>query len=146
MEWARMYGVGVAPTERSTGQAPVRIDSPRKDDRVRGVVNITGMADSENFVAYRIEFGQGDPPLEWNLIFRSDTRQPEGGLAQWNTDGLPEGVYTLRLVLEDAQRGELSTFITVRVGSSAGGNSGGIRRSPTVTPTPPPLFEFPDGD
>ena len=61
---------------------------------------------------------------------RSEQKQPGGGLANWNTESLPDGVYTLRLVLEDRTRGELSTYVVVTIG---GGN---IRATPTPTPTP----------
>ncbi|MEX2245279.1 MAG: transglycosylase domain-containing protein [Dehalococcoidia bacterium] len=135
-EWARILNLGVAPDERSSGQAPVRIDRPRNNTRVRDVVEITGKADSEDFVAYRVEFGEGSPPLEWELILRSEEQQAEGGLALWNTDDLPDGTYTLRVVLEDKVRGELSTFVTVFIGA------GGIRVSPTFTPVPTPEFDF----
>ncbi len=134
-EWAKFLNAGVAPTERSTGQAPVRIDAPKNGARVKDIVTITGKADSEDFVAYRIEFGAGNPPLEGKPILRSETRQAGGGLGLWNTDGLPDGMYTLRIVLEDKKRGELSTYVVVSIGAS-----GNIRVSPTFTPTPRPLF------
>jgi hypothetical protein len=125
-EWARYLGAGTLPTERSTGVAPIRIASPRSGTRVRNVVEITGEAASDGFVAYRIEFGAGDPPLEWQTIIRSETPQEGGGLGLWNTDGLPDGTYTVRLVLEDRNRGELSTYVVVRIGDgdSDGGNGG----------------------
>ncbi len=49
----------------------------------------------------------------------------------------PTAIYTLRLVLEDKNRGELSTYVVVSIGE--GGN---IRVSPTFTPTPPPLINI----
>jgi hypothetical protein len=110
--------------------APVRIDSPKQGERVRDIVTITGLADSPDFVAYRLEFGAGNPPVAWNLIGRFEKKQTGGGLGLWNTAGLAEGKYTLRLVLEDAQRGELSTFITVTIGK------GGTTVKPTATPKP----------
>ena len=118
LEWARTLSVSVAPAERSDGNAdlPVRIDSPKDRAKVKGIELISGKADSPDFVAYRVEIGLGDPPLSWSLLNRSTNKQPNGGLALWNTAGLPDGLYTLRLVVEDAQRGELSTFITVQLG------------------------------
>jgi len=133
-EWARYLNVGIVPTERSTGEAPVRITSPRTGDRVRGIVEVKGQAASDGFVAYRLEFGPGNPPLSWTQIIRSETPQPSGGLGLWNTEGLPEGEYTLRLVLEDRTRGELSTFVVVRIGGGIG--------VPRLTPTP--VLDFDD--
>lgn len=137
-EWARALGGGSTPTENSTGQAPIKIDSPRSGERLKKIVEITGKADSETFVAYRLEFGLGNPPVTWTVLLRSETKQPGGGLGLWNTDGLEDGIYTLRLVLEDSARGELSTFVTVTVGA------GDIRRSPSPTPRPSPIVDFGD--
>jgi membrane peptidoglycan carboxypeptidase len=138
-EWARRLSVGVAPTERSTGDAPVRIDRPRNNQIIEDVVSITGMATAADFVAYRIEFGEGAPPLAWNLILRSEEQQDDGGLGLWNTDGLPDGVYTLRLVVEKADGTELSTFVVVNVGEN-------VRRSPAPTPRPSPIIDIGDRD
>jgi membrane peptidoglycan carboxypeptidase len=136
-EWIKVLNANAAPTDKSNGQAPVRIDTPKNGEKVGSVVQITGMADTPDFVAYRLEFGAVDsptsPPLAWNLIIRSETKQPGGGLGLWNTTGLPDGLYTVRLVLEDKTRGELSTYVSVQVGA------GNIRHSPTPLPTPTPL-------
>jgi membrane peptidoglycan carboxypeptidase len=137
-EWATYLGRSSAPTERSTGQAPVSIDAPRSGDRLRGIVSITGKADSEDFIAYRVEFGFGNPPLAWTVLIRSETKQPGGGLAVWNTDGLAPGTYTVRVVLEDRKRGELSTFITVTIGAPPGGGNTGRPTPPTSSPRPTP--------
>jgi membrane peptidoglycan carboxypeptidase len=141
-EWARFLNAGTAPTEKSDGQSPVAITAPRDGDRVSGVVAVSGKADTPGFTAYRLEFAQ-NPPLAWTLINRSETRQPGGGLGFWNTAGLPDGTYTVRLVLEDKDRGELSTFITVRIGSGASTPVTGPRGAPTPKPSPTPRFILP---
>jgi hypothetical protein len=128
---------------------------PRNGANVRGAAQIVGKADDPEFLAYRVEVGLGSPPLSWSTILRSETPQPGGGLAIWNTDGMPDGTYTIRLVLETKDRGELSTFITVTVGSptSGGGGAGGgpatrptpgFPVQPDDAPTPLPTFEFED--
>jgi membrane peptidoglycan carboxypeptidase len=132
-QWAKVLNAGVNPTDRSGSDLPVRIDSPTDHARVLGIVSITGKADSPDFESYQIEFGAGSPPLGWTMIANSTTKQPGGGLGLWNTNGLPEGAYTLRLVLNDKNRGQLTTFVTVTLGPP-----GNIRVSPTFTPTPPP--------
>ncbi len=133
LEWSRYLAVGATPTQRSTGDAPVELLSPRTGERLTGVQNISGKATSEGFIAYRLEFGAGNPPVEWTLLLRSETPQPGGGLGIWNVRDLPPGTYTLRLVIEDRDRGELSTFVVVNIGEN-------IRGSPTAgpraTPTP----------
>ena len=136
-EWARVLGIGSAPTQKSSGNAPVQIDAPKDGADIKGIVDIKGKADSDAFVAYRVEFGFGTQPLEWKLISRSEQRQPGGGLAVWNTDGLANGTYTVRLVIEDADRGELSTFITVMIGKAPEATPFG-GKSPTPKPTGTP--------
>jgi hypothetical protein len=166
--WQRQVGAGTAPSERSTGNAPVVILGPRNGANVRGALQIVGKADDPQFAAYRVEVGLGSPPLSWTTLLRSETPQPGGGLALWNTDGVPDGTYTIRLVLETKDRGELSTFITVTVGNPGGGNGGddddddddndgggggpnvrptpGFPRIPDNEPTPIPPIDFGDGD
>ncbi len=136
VEWSRYLQVGTAPSENSTGQAPVKITAPKSGERLKRIVEIAGMADSPDFVAYRVEYGLGSPPAAWTLLLRSETKQPGGGLALWNTDGLPDGNYTLRVVLEDSVRGELSTFVTVIIGK------GDTRVSSTPLPKPTPIVDF----
>jgi membrane peptidoglycan carboxypeptidase len=114
-EWARFLRVGVAPTERSDGSSPVRIQSPSTNQVVSGIVSIQGSAASDDFIAYRVEVGEGSAPSEWSTIIRSESPQSSGGLALWNTSNVEDGTYTIRLVLEDRVRGDLSTFVTVRV-------------------------------
>ena len=75
-EWAKFLNAGTAPTDKSTGQAPVSIVSPRQGDKLRDktYVSVTGKAASPDFTAYRVEYGLGNPPLEWKLIVRSSSR------------------------------------------------------------------------
>ena len=136
-EWAKFLNAGTAPTEKSTGQAPVQIRTPRQGEKIapKSVVKVTGQAASGDFTAFRVEYGLGNapanPPLAWKLIVRSEQPQPDGGLALWNTDGLPDGTYTLRLVIEDKKRGELSTFVVVTIGKGGGAATA----TPAATPT-----------
>jgi membrane peptidoglycan carboxypeptidase len=140
-EWARLLSAGTAPTDKSTGLAPVQILSPRQGDKLkdRTYVSVTGKADSADFTAYRVEFGLGNPPLEWKLIVRSEQPQKGGGLALWNIAGLPDGTYTLRVVVEDKKRGELSTFVVVTVGK------GGSATNATPNPSPTVVVNFDNG-
>ncbi|MDP9238238.1 MAG: penicillin-binding protein [Chloroflexota bacterium] len=137
LEWARYLSAGTAPTQKSTGDPSVSIIKPKSGDKVKGKVAITGKADSPDFTAYRIEFGAGNPPLEWTMIARTETMQPGGGLGFWDTTDLPDGLYTLRVVVEDKVLGELSTFVVVSIGSS-----GNTRTSPTPVATPTPLIDL----
>ena len=145
-EWRKFLAASAAPTERSGGQTDAIILGPRKGDRVKGVVQIVGKADAADLIAYRVEYGLGDPPLGWTVIIRSEDRQAGGGLALWNTDGLPSGTYSLRVVMETKDHGELySNTITVVVGNAPTGRATPTPRPGAKPPTPIPTFEFEDG-
>ena len=131
LEWTKVINAGVVPTERSDGQSPVEISSPKSGSTVKGVVYVYGKADTPDFAAYRLEYGAGPAPAEWTLITRSTDRPVNNGLGLWNASDLPDGSYTLRLVLEDKTRGELVTSVVVTIGAN-------IRVSPTFTPTTTP--------
>lgn len=100
---------------------------------VWGNMQVMGSAGSPNFQAYRLEYASATRPGDWFLITRSETPVSEDLLSYWNTRGLYGEYYTLRLVVEDAERGELMTFVTVYVGR------GGSRQTEQeATPTPAP--------
>ncbi|HXK34465.1 MAG TPA: transglycosylase domain-containing protein [Dehalococcoidia bacterium] len=139
-EWARVLNAGRAPEQESTGDAPLQITSPRQGQRISGTVFVTGKIDVEDFVAYRVEFGQGNPPLAWQLLIRETALPSSNGLAIWNTSGLPAGTYTLRVVVETATRGELSTFVVVTVRDSGGDEDEDEDNTPAPLPTPTPDF------
>ncbi len=145
-EWRKFLAAGAAPTERSGGQTDAIILGPRKGDRVRGVVQIVGKADAADLIAYRVEYGLGDPPLGWTVILRSEQRQPGGGLALWDVDDLPSGTYSLRVVMETKDHGELvSNTITVLVGNAPSGRATATPK-PGSVPTPIPTYVFEDGN
>jgi|CXWL01.1.fsa_nt_gi membrane peptidoglycan carboxypeptidase len=134
-EWRKFLAAGATPSERSAGQTDAIILGPRVGDRLFGVVAIVGKADAPDLVAYRVEIGLGSPPLGWTSIFRSEQRQPGGGLAQWNTDGLPPGTYSIRVVMETKDRGELySNTTTVLIGPA--GPTPRTTPRPRATPRP----------
>jgi membrane peptidoglycan carboxypeptidase len=138
-EWRRYVGARSQPAAGAPPTAeglPVRIDTPRSgqyfDD---GVIGITGKAQSDAFVSFRVEVGAGSAPSEWAQIANSTTPQPGGGLALWNIEDVPEGVYTIRLIVVDGNRGELQTFVSVNIGEN-------IRTSPPPPPEPTPALDF----
>jgi membrane peptidoglycan carboxypeptidase len=135
LEWTKVINASVVPTDRSNGQSPVEISSPKSGASVKGIVYVYGKADTPDFAAYRLEYGAGVAPSSWNLVTRSTERPVNNGLGLWNTADLPDGAYTLRLVLEDKTRGELITSVTITIGEN-------IRVSPTFTPTVPPAGIF----
>jgi hypothetical protein len=134
-EWASLLG-GAAPSQQTNpADIPVVISSPASGASISGSVTISGKASSADFQSYRLEYGVGASPSEWALIYQSTTPVNNSTLAVWNTNGFPDGEYTLRLVVTDGTRGELVTTTTVKLGRAGG-------RTPTpsgiITPTPTP--------
>ena len=130
LEWgARASGGGEAPTEQTTDDdLPVLITSPANGARVQGVVEITGRAGSLDFQNYRLEYSiAGDD--DWELISISNRQVTDGTLGSWDTTGLEPGLYTLRLLLLDEERGEIAVRVGVLVV---------VPGPPTPTPFPLP--------
>jgi len=139
-EWARALGVALAPTERSDPKnLPVLITVPASGATVSGVVTVTGRAASGDFESYRLEYGAGASPAAWTVIQESTAPVSDAVLGSWNTSSLAAGTYTLRLVVRDRGRGELSTITTVSVGRRGSPTPvSSPRPLPTSTPTPRP--------
>jgi len=78
------------------------ISSPTPNSTVSGQVSIRGTANIEAFQFYKVEYGMGERPMQWNSI--GDVmreRVVNGTLAVWDTSGFPEGSYMLRLTVVD---------------------------------------------
>ncbi len=76
------------------------ITAPGAQACVEGNVTITGNARGLGFSSYRLEYStDGNDP--WTTITTSSTAVANGTLGVWNTAGLSEGYYTLRLTVQD---------------------------------------------
>jgi len=79
-----------------------KISSPRHNSAVSCLVEIKGTAFStDDFKEYRVYVGQGANPADWTLIRRSPIPTPYDILARWDTLGLQETTYAIRLEAED---------------------------------------------
>jgi hypothetical protein len=77
------------------------ITQPGNGARVDGVIQVTGVANIDNFDYYKFEFRV--PNTEpWNFIARYDVPVLGGVLGNWNTDTAPPGEYEFRLVVVDS--------------------------------------------
>lgn len=91
------------------------IASP-KGGPIKGILRITGAASDENFKSYKLEYGTGASPNEWTQ-FGALRLEPvlKGNLGDGFTYGMNNGMYTIRLIVED-KAGNISTdSITVLV-------------------------------
>ncbi|MEX0786006.1 MAG: penicillin-binding transpeptidase domain-containing protein, partial [Dehalococcoidia bacterium] len=134
LEWARELESASAeepPTESTdASDLPSAIISPASAAQLQGPVPVSGRAGSQDFVAFRLEYRYDTEPGDWVLIIRRDIQVAEGILAVWDTTGLPFGLYTLRLVVEDEELGEQEDRVQVLLIGTA-----------TVAPTPTVLPE-----
>ena len=118
LAWAFIFraSLGEVPTETTEEEdIPTVITSPANGAQVEGAVTITGRARSSDFDGYRLEYQSDDEPGEWILIASSESPVADGELGTWETSGLPAGSYTIRLVVEDRLRGEISTRVEVQL-------------------------------
>ena len=134
---AQARGVGEVPqprqrrrTTESTGHAPVRIDSPKQGSYLKNNVRDHGQGGRpRHFIALPRRVGAGAPPLEWDVLARSDDRRSRGELAEWDVSDLPDGI-----VHDPARSDRLTsgvsspTFVLVNVGKMSGATRRPCRR------------------
>jgi membrane peptidoglycan carboxypeptidase len=91
------------------------IASPTANALVSGAVRVRGTAASANMLTSRLEYGAGLDPAQWTVIQTFDDYVLNSDLAVWDTSGLSDGPYTLRLVVMDAVFGAVTTDVSVIV-------------------------------
>ncbi|MYD65530.1 MAG: hypothetical protein F4X26_06065 [Chloroflexi bacterium] len=112
----------LAPTELTVDPTEfVFISSPATSADVAGTVTIGGRAISPDFSSYTVEWGRGMSPDSWLLVHESTSAVNAGALAQWDTTAVTDGTYTVRVRLDDEERGQLwySVPVTVANGEEA---------------------------
>jgi penicillin-binding protein 1C len=101
------------------------------------VVPIQGVIDVQNggFTGWRLEYGAGQDPAEWNLLAQGTNAFPSPALIHaWNLQGVVDPVVTLRLYLENGEDFHAERRVTITL------NLPTPTPPPTATPTP---TEFP---
>ena len=78
-------------------------------------MTIRGTAQIDNFQFYKLEYGLGENPQQWNSI-GDIHRSPvaDGALGVWDTAGFPNGVFKLRLTVVEIS-GNFPPPLEVRV-------------------------------
>jgi hypothetical protein len=122
--WAANNGIIslLAPTEEeSSGPLPVLVTNPRPNEEIQGSYPIRGAARSDDFIRYVVEWGRGSAPDSWVQINSSTRQLLAGPLAIWNTAFVPNGEYTIRVLMEDAKLGtrQYSVHVVVNNGDEA---------------------------
>jgi hypothetical protein len=116
--WAAQQGILslLAPREEvNTEPHPVQIVSPRPDEKIAGRYVVLGRAASLDFTRYTLEWGRGLEPASWIQVHSSARPMISGSLGIWDTMLVPNGVYTLRVLLEDHKLGVRQYQVAVQV-------------------------------
>jgi hypothetical protein len=90
---------------------------------------------TSDFFQYRLEFGFGDDPVDWELLDKSKipVNQPDD-LFEWDLSELPAGLITLRLYLISTR--EMYAETRVRLDLQVPTPTPTETPTPTLTPTP----------
>ncbi len=120
-DWIRESGTPQPPKGESQlavedFDPEVAIISPPPGGYIGGRVEIRGNARGGNFRNYRVEIGQGVDPQEWIQIGPEHGNQVKNGALEFlETTGLAEGLYTLRLLVQqgDGSVRQWTTLVTI---------------------------------
>jgi hypothetical protein len=120
------------------GQA--RILSPTAGSSLSGEVAVIGSATHPTFVRYELAFAYDPDPTEtWFTIRQSVVPLVEGELGRWNTTGIADGVYALRLRVYLSERNSIETIVRgLRVNNTRATATPTATPQATATPTPTP--------
>lgn len=81
--------------------SPVAITSPKTGESLRGLIEIRGRMDSQNFSSAELSFtfdaAASDPAAGWFTIQTFSQPMANPALAEWDTTAVTDGDYTLRL-------------------------------------------------
>jgi hypothetical protein len=134
--WASKNGfkspIFFAPTKACSEDQPrpiLSIASPDDEDRIgKSPLDIYGQADAtDNFYMYRLQYGRGENPVEWEQIYRKKVPVDEPELIyEWDVSDIEPGIITLRLYMESTE----GTYAETRIRLDM--------QVPTPTPTPTP--------
>ncbi len=107
--------IPIAPTEKSTGQAAVSISNLTNGKTISGTTQVVGSAQTSKLKSWKLEIGPGSNPSEWKQIGGGDNPVSNAIIGVIITEGLQNGVYTVRLTADDALLKTLMTSVTINV-------------------------------
>jgi len=93
----------------------VKIISPPDSSYLNLRVPVIGTVEDEHISYYRLEYGRGENPVEWNLISEGISAERET-LGSFDARNLEYGIYTIRLYGEDKVGNTAEDRIYVFVG------------------------------
>ena len=102
----RFVGAGTVNAERAllaSGVLQARILEPETNSGGSDAITIVGTAGGYKFQSWHLSYGPSTVPTEWIPFTHAATAQKIGEtLAVWDTTTVPEGIYTVRLTVTDA--------------------------------------------
>lgn len=145
-EWALQQGFEQPPPpcpEAPEALSLAVITWPAEGQSVQGVVLVQGIALAPGFASYQLEYGVGPSPQVFGPLAGPFNQPVENGLlAEWDTRPLPNGLYTLRLLVFDETNRSQEARVTVLVDNPPAPPAlPDTSVLPFVTPTP--VFEPP---
>ncbi len=114
----------------STQNPIISIASPVTGQTVSGVLQVTGQASAANFNRYQLEIAPANTNSYGIVYGPVGTQVQSGTLGQWDTTGVPNAVYDLRLTMYSSTGGVAYRTVSIQVNNVA----------PTPQPTPQPII------
>ncbi len=107
----------IVPFEVDDTPPEVTLDAPAAGSvlgSAAGPVEVRGSAVEDHPASWRLELGAGDAPTAWTALASGDGLPP-ATLLSWQVGAVPDGLYTLRLTVEDlgGLTGEASAAVVV---------------------------------
>jgi hypothetical protein len=95
--WLAIYA------RQNTEPGGLLVTSPKPGEALQGIVTITGTTALPGFTSAEVSFAYShDKPEVWFLIQESQQAVTDGTIATWDTTTITDGVYDLRLVVNQA--------------------------------------------
>ena len=93
----------------------VEITSPTDMQEIYEIATITGTASDDNLCAYTLEYGAGRSPSSWTTITTGTTNVLSDVFASWDTNGIPNGTYTVKLIVTDRVGNSNETTVEIEL-------------------------------
>jgi membrane peptidoglycan carboxypeptidase len=162
-DWAEEMGFDEPVT--FTPERECKADDPRPklsfvephngETITKSPLDIVAVVDaSRNFQSYRLEFGKGDDPVEWDTLEKGNSPVPQADeIYEWDLEDVKSGTVTLRLYMKSTENtyAELRLRVNMQVptptptptSTSTPTLPPTLTPTPTDTPTPSPTVPSP---
>lgn len=117
--------------------APLRVSIEAPSLLTADIVDLRGSTQVADFDSYVVEYGAGAQPAAWTAITARITAPvSDGVLARWDARALPDGDYTLRLVVTNGSGQPFEARAPVRIQRATATPRVVFTSAPSLTPQP----------